>query len=184
MADVGKLCYKHSGTHAGKLCYKSSGDDAGKLIYKIDAGQLTTITFAWDADGKDLDICAFWTGAPSMVMGYGYNTSTQEQVSGAYRITYSGDKRGTDDAEWVKIKMSPWKTGPRTFDVHLNFFGYDSSTYPANKCIVIATQENGGSIVLRDVGCSTNTGAKATTGDPGIRVTFDSTGHLQSMEVI
>jgi hypothetical protein len=188
MAGVGKLVYRSSGNDAGKLCYKASGADAGKLVYKVDAGRLTTITFAWGTDGKDLDICAFWTGAPSMVMGYGYNTSKQEQISGAYHITYSGDERGTNVSEWVKIKMTPWSAGARTFDIHLNFFGYDPSTYPANKCIVVASQENGGSIILRDVNCGTNDGSttsrKALTRDPGVRVTFDATGHLQSMEVI
>lgn len=190
MADVGKLVYKASGIDAGKLCFKASGADAGKLVYKVDAGHLTTITFAWGADGKDLDMCAYWTGAPDMKVGYGYlyTQDPTEFTSGAYYIQHSGDKRGTNDSEWVKIKMAPWSAGARTFDVHLNFFGYDPSTYPANKCIVVASQENGGSIILRDVNCGTNdgstTGRKALIRDPGVRVTFDETGHLQSMETI
>lgn len=192
MADVGKLVYKASGVDAGKLCFKSSGNDAGKLVYKVDAGDWTTITFAWSSKGKDLDICAYWTDAPNMAMGFGHNTSTSEQVSGAYRIRYSGDKRGTDNAEWVKIKMSPWSAGSRTFEVHLNFYGYDATSYPASTCSVIATQINGETRILNNVPCSTRTGNAdqtpnpgiATTSDPGVRVTFDDAGHLQSMEVI
>ena len=183
MGDANKLCYK---ANDGRLAYKASGDDAGKLVYKVDAGQLTTIAFAWAADGRDLDMCAYWTGAPDMKVGYGYlyTQDPTEFTSGAYYIQHSGDKRGTDDSEWVKIKMTPWSGGARTFDVHLNFFEYNSSAYPASKCTVIATQANGRSIILRDVACGTTYHSKALDSDPGVRVTFDATGHLQSMEVI
>lgn len=180
MADVGKLVYKASGTDAGKLCYKASGADVGKLVYKVDAGDWTTITFAWSSKGKDLDICAYWTGAPSMAMGYGHNTSTSEQTSGAYHIFYSGDKTGTNEAEWVRIKMIPWSGGARTFKVHFNFYGY-SSSYPESECTVIATQPSGLTIIKRNQSCSTSAGNPATTSSPYCTIEFDEAGHLQSV---
>ena len=117
-------------------------------------------------------------------MGYGYNTSKAEQVSGPYHILYSGDERGTDTSEWVKIKMSPWSGGTRTFRIHLNYFGYNETTYPAESCAVIATQANGPSKVLTSVPCATNSGDPATTSDHGVVLTFAANGTLQSMEVI
>ena len=192
MSDIGKLCYRANGVDAGKLCYKSSGADAGKLVFKVHPGDWTIITSAWDLNGRDLDICAYWTGAPNMVMGFGHNTSQNEQISGPYHIIYSGDKQGVNEAEWVKVKMEPWDGGYRTFNMHFNFYGYDASSYPASKCIVIASQVNGNTIILPDVSCSTRTGNTsiqpnpgiATTSDPGVRVTFDSIGYIQSVEAI
>lgn len=182
-SELGKLCYKHSD---GRLAFKSGGGDADKLIYKGSAGDWTLVTFAWGSDGKDLDICAYWDGASSMKMGYGYNTSKAEQVSGPYHIIYSGDERGTDTSEWVKIKMSPWSGGMRTFRIRLNYYGYNASSYPANSCAVIATQANGPSKVLTSVPCATRSGepATATASNPGVILTFAANGTLQSMEVI
>lgn len=53
MGDLGKLCYKRNN---GNLAYKHGGSS---LVYKVESGDWTTVTFAWGADGKDLDICAF-----------------------------------------------------------------------------------------------------------------------------
>lgn len=180
MADVGKLVYKASGNDAGKLCYKASDADAGKLVYKAQAGDWTMVTFAWSSKGNDLDICAYWTGAPSMAMGYGHNESTSEQISGAYHIFYSGDVRDTNSAEWVKIKMIPWSGGARTFKVHFNFWGY-SSSYPESECTVIASQINGPTIIKRNQACGTSYHSAATTGSPSCTIEFDSTGRLVSV---
>lgn len=178
MGDAGKLCYK-SGD--GRLAFKAAGADAGKLVCKVDAGQLTAIAFAWPSSGKDLDICAFWTGASDMKVGFRYNSAAAVYTRGAYYIEYSGDKRGVDDSEWVRIKMSPWSGGERTFDVHLNFYEYDSVDYPASTCTVIAAQENGPSIISRDVGCGTTFHREALESDPGVRIAFDASGRLLSV---
>ena len=76
MSDIGKPCYKYND---GRPCYKKGGTQP---VYKISVGDWTQISFAWGSDGRDLDICAYWDGAPSMKMGYGYDTSTSEKVSG------------------------------------------------------------------------------------------------------
>lgn len=180
MANEGKLVYKDGD---GRLAYKAAGDDAGQLAYKAAPGGWTTVTFAWGSDGKDLDICAYWDGANTMKMGYGYNTSKAEQVSGAYHIYYSGDIRAVDTSEWVRIKMSPWSGGVRTFRVHFNFFEH-SATYPATTCAVIAAQDNGASKVLFNVPCSGVYNRGALDTDPGVKLTFAANGTLQSMEVI
>lgn len=178
MTNIGKICYK-SGD--GRPACKAGGSAP---VFKADAGSWTKISFAWGSDGKDLDICAYWDGANSMKVGYNHNTATSEQTSGPYHIFYSGDERGTDTSEWVRIKMSPWSGAVRTFKVHFNFYGYVSSTYPANTCAVVATQENGPSRVLVSVPCSTRHGQAAATSDPGVKLTFSADGTLQSMEVI
>ena len=182
-ADAGKLVYKKSGSDAGKLAYKKSGSDAGKLIYKANLGGRTKVTFAWGSDGKDLDICAFWDAAPSLKVGYGYQ-SGGEHSSGAYHISYSGDIRGVDTSEWVEIEQRPWSGGPTTFTVYLNFFGYDAERYPASTCAVIAAQENGETKVLYDVPCGTTHGSKATSGHGGVRLHFDSSGFLERMTTV
>lgn len=176
MSDIGKPCYKHND---GNPCYKKGGTQP---IYKVSVGDWTQISFAWGSDGRDLDICAYWDGAPSMQMGYGYDTSTTEKVSGAYRILYSGDIRGEDSSEWCKIKMKPWSGGVRTFKIHFNYYGYDSS-HTANTCTVIASQIGGGTKVKRGQPCSTTAGRAAIGGsgpdaDPYCVVSFDETGKL------
>lgn len=116
-----------------------------------------------------------------MKMGYGYDTSTTEKVSGAYRILYSGDIHGEDSSEWCKIKMKPWSGGVRTFKIHFNYYGYNSS-HTANTCIVIASQIGGGTFVKRGQPCSTSDGGKtpraANIDDPYCVVSFDETGKL------
>lgn len=180
MGDANKLCYK---ANDGRLAYKASGDDAGKLVYKVAVGDWTTITFAWSTKGRDLDICAFWVGAPDMKMGYSYNTNKTEQISGAYHIFYSGDETGTNTAEWVRIKMIPWSTGSRTFKVYFNFYEY-SSSYPESECTVIASQINGPTIIKRNQPCGTSYHNPATTSSPvspSCTIEFDGAGRLVSV---
>lgn len=177
MSGEGKLCYK---PNDGRLAFKRGGD--GSLVFKVAAGDWTQISFAWGSDGRDLDICAYWDGAPSMQMGYGHDTSTSEKISGAYHIFYSGDIRGTDASEWCKIKMKPWQNGgARTFKVHFNYFGHDSE-HGASTCTVIASQMGGETFVKREQACSTSEDGTnpraANTGDPYCVVSFDETGKL------
>lgn len=172
MGDLGKLCYKRNN---GNLAYKRGGSS---LVYKVEAGDWTTITFAWGADGKDLDICAYWDGASGMQMGYGHNTSTSEQVTDAYHIFYSGDITSSDASEWCKVKMSPWSgDGSRTFRVHFNFYGYGED-YTGSTCSVIASQPNGKTLYKQGQACGTAKGKAAQTSDPCCTVTFDATGKL------
>jgi len=178
MGDLGKLCYKHGN---GSLAYKK---DEGSLVYKSKAGDWTMVSFAWGSDGKDLDICAYWDGASGMQMGYGHNTSTSEQVQGAYHIVYSGDITSTDSSEWCKIRMNPWASGARTFKVHFNYYGYNGEKYPLNTCTVIASQQGGETRILRDVACGTAKGQAAQTSDSGVVLTFDAKGTLTSLEAI
>ena len=181
MSDTGKLVYKHGN---GSLAYKKSGEQAGSLVYKADLGSETLVTFAWASDGKDLDICGYWDNAPDLKVGWSYQQSRGEYVSGAYRIWWSGDVRGTDASEVLKINRSPWGGAPSTFTVRLNFYGYDSSDYPANTCSVIVSQVNGETKILHSVPCGTTGGSPATDANPGIRVTFDSSGFLDKVEVV
>ena len=180
MSDTGKLVYKHGN---GSLAYKKAGEQAGSLVYKADLGSETTITFAWGSDGKDLDICAYWDDAPALKVGYGYNSTSGDYSSGAYFISYSGDIRGTDTSEWVRIIKRPWAGAPTSFTVRLNFYGHDTD-HQASTCAVIVSQANGETKTLFDVPCGTNGSNRATDADPGIRVTFDSSGFLDKVETI
>lgn len=175
MSDIGKLCYKRQ---TDSLAHKKSG---AALVYKIKAGSWTMVSFAWGSDGKDLDICAYWDGASSMQMGYGHNTSTSEQVSGAYHILYSGDITSTDSSEWCKVKMAPWSGGARTFKIHFNYYGFDSEDYPLNTCTVIASQQGGQTLIKRNVSCSTSASRAANTSDPYVTVEFDAKGQLTAL---
>lgn len=178
MSNLGKLCFKKSGS---ALVYsKRTGSDRYKLVYKGNPAGVTTISFAWGSDGKDLDICAYWTNFPSKQFGYGHDTSTAEQRFGdnnEYYLQYSGDIKGTGGTEWVKINMSPWRSG-ETFKIHFNFYGYDAEDCPSSICTVIASQVGGGTFIKRDVSCSTSTGSAAQTSDPYVTINFDASGRL------
>ena len=175
MSDLGKLCHSLS---ADNLAYKKDGEE---LVFKTKGGDWTVISYAWGSDGKDLDICAYWSGASDLQMGYGHNISTTEQVQGSYHIIYSGDITSTDASEWCKVKMKPWSQGERTFKVHFNYFGYDGDAYPLGTCTVIASQLGGETIIKRNVPCSTTQGKAATTSDPFVTITFDKSGNLASV---
>ena len=179
MAESKKLCY--STMQSGRpLCYKKN-NSSRPLIYKAAAGAETVISFAWGGDGRDLDICAYWEGASGMKVGFGWNTSTAEQVSGVYHIKYSGDVTSADASEWCKVRMKPWGDGSsRTFRVHFNFYGA-SEEYPASSCTVIASQSGGRTLVKSGQACSSSHGRKADTGDPSCLVTFDASGKLVSI---
>ena len=81
------------------------------------------------------------------------------------------------------FRKTIWSQGPRTFRIHFNFFGY-SSSYPGSTCTVIAAQLGGQTLVKSDVACGTRASSEATTGDPGVVVTFDESGRLQSVNSI
>ena len=73
--------------------------------------------------------------------------------------------------------MKPWSGGVRTFKIHFNYYGYDSS-HTANTCTVIASQIGGGTFVKRNQSCSTGSGRAANTDDPSCVVSFDEQGKL------
>lgn len=175
MSSLGKLCHKKS---SSPLAYKK---DEGSLIFKVEPGDWTMISFAWGSEGKDLDICGYWSGASSLQMGYGHNTSKAEQVQDSYHILYSGDITSSDSSEWCKVKMSPWSKGERTFKVHFNYFGFDEEDYPLNTCTVIASQQGGETLIKRNVPCATSKGRAANTSDPCVTIAFDETGNLISL---
>lgn len=176
MAGENKLCYAPS----GNLAYKR-GD--GRLIFKTESFGWTQISFAWDADGKDLDIRAQWSdGGP--IVGYGYNSDAGDYSTGVYGLIYSGDIRGSLSSEWVKIKRKPWGGSASSFVVRFNFYGYDESSFPTSVCTVIASQEGGETIVKPNVLCGTHGGDSAAYTDPGVRIDFDGSGKLLSITPI
>lgn len=173
MADEGKLCFSKSGS---ALCYTKKGTN--QLIFKgAPQGQETIVTFAWDSTGRDLDIFAYWDGAPDMTAGYAHGSGG---TSGAYSLIYSGDITSDNASEWCKIKMSPWGAGQNTFTVHFNFFGSDED-HPASSCVVIASQTGGPTKIKYNQSCSTSHGRAANESDPSCTVTFDSNGNLVSL---
>lgn len=172
-ADLGLLCHKHGG---GRLCYKHGGN---ALIYKAKAGEETTVTFAWGSDARDLDILAYWEGAPQLTAGYGHGSGGTEKP---YSLVYSGDITSSDASEWCKVKMSPWGGGgSRRFFVHFNFFGFGED-YPGAACTVVASQPDGKTLIKRDQSCATDAGRAAAQGDPCCILTFDEAGKLVSIE--
>ncbi len=176
MSAVGKLCYK-SGD--GSLAYKHG---QGDLIYKAEGVLKTLVTFAWDAAGRDLDICGYWLGAPDMMVGFSHSTS-KENESGAYHIEYSGDVTQVQSSEWAWVWMSPWSANAedRKFRVHFNFFGSEDE-YPTSECTVVANQPGVKTVVKRSQACGTTRGSKATTENPYCTVVFDAGGRLTRIE--
>ncbi len=176
MSDAGKLCHKSG---AAELAYKHGGD---ALIYKADVAPKTLVTFAWDAEGRDLDICGYWLGAPDTAIGYGHSTA-KEHESGAYRIEYSGDITRVEGSEWARLWMTPWSADAeeRKFRVHFNFFGHDEE-HTTSQCTVVANQPGVKTAVKREQACGTAHGVKATTEDPYCTVVFDAAGRLTGIE--
>lgn len=171
-SDVGQLCYKKNSV---ALCFKKGGS---QLVYKIASGGETTVTFAWASDLKDLDILAYWDGAPDLTAGYGHGSGG---TSGPYSISYSGDSTSADSSEWVRVAMSPWGSGgARTLRVHFNCYGFGDD-YPGSACMVIASQPDGPTIIKYDQPCATRKGQPADTSDPCCVVTFDERGNLVSV---
>ena len=172
------------------LVYAASDDalaynrENGRLVYKgsDEPRGWTTITFAWDKTANDLDICAYWSAAQGLQVGFNHTGEYAGLYeSGPYKINYSGDVQGVGKSEWVKIIMSPWKAGTREFVVHLNFYRYDSDMYPGNICTVIASQEGGRTIIKRNVECSTEYKKPATTASKSVKICFDKNGKLSSI---
>lgn len=173
MADEGKLCYSKSGS---SLCYSKGSSE--QLIYKEAAqGEETVVTFAWDSSGRDLDIMAYWDGAPNLTAGYDHGSGG---TSGAYSLEYSGDVTSEGASEWCKVKMDPWSAGIRTFTVHFNFFGADEE-HTASSCIVIASQPGGKTLMKPGQLCSTSHGRAANKNDPYCIVSFDINGNLEGL---
>ena len=179
MSELGHLCCSAS---SGSLVWKQGGAHEYSLVYKMRKGADTVISFAWGADGKDLDICAYWEAAPDMKAGWSWGSGGWISLDGVtYTLEYSGDIRDVDASEWVKIKKSVWSKGSNSFRVYLNFFGYNASLYPASTCTVIAAQENGPTKMLV-ANCGTRTSKRAEPSqDPFVTVTFDATGKLVSL---
>ena len=175
MAESKKLCYstKQSGR---PLCYKKN-NSSRPLIYKADGGKETTGTGAGPRDARDLDIHAYWTGAPELTAGFSHGNGG---TSGVYSLKYSGDVTSEAGSEWCKIKMSPWGgSNARTFRVHFNFYGHDEE-HPGTSVTVIASQPGGKTLMLNTNG-SAGSHRAANSGDPSCTVTFDESGKLVSL---
>ena len=180
MAGIGSLIYRVGG--ADNLIYRAAGADAGHLVYRAANPGDITISFAWNGDGRDLDLCAYFLDLASWQFGYGYNYSTDEAVytNGNYSLTYSGDIRGVAASEYFIIPAAVAKLDQRMFRVHLNYYSYGVD-YPLSTCTVVAAQKNGKTVVLENVACSTSNGRKANTNDPYITVNFNADGKLTSI---
>jgi len=178
MAGENQLCHK-SGSNS--LAYKHGGN---ALIYKAtpQPGE-TLITFAWRSDADDLDICAYWNAAESLKVGFGYNLAG-DYTSGDYNISYSGDETSAGGSEWVKISQRPWGGSAVSFTVRLNFYGFNSSSYPGNSCCITASQENGETKFLYDFACGTDAGSKALDTHPGVTIDFDENGYLTGISAL
>lgn len=188
MADAKKLCFKAAGEDAGSLCFKAAGTYAGHLVYKFGTGAETIITFAWGDKAKDLDICAYWLGAPNLKVGFGWNHHAagtyhvySDTVSGiTYNIGYWGDVRDTNSSEKLQVWKSPiWSSGDNTLRIHLNFYAWDATNYPDTNCAVIASQPGG--LTLECAAQTNPRSGKAFTTDPYVDVVFSSAGNLQSL---
>ena len=187
MSGIGKPCYKHND---GRPCYKKNGTQP---IYKVSVGDWTQISFAWGSDGSDLDIWAYWEGAPNMCAGFRKESEPQSIPSsdpnsnpdetcsrdGAYMLWWTGDNKTVGGSENIKVKMEPWNGGgSRRLIIKLNFYGYDSEVHPGSTCTVIAAQLGGETKVKRGVECGTTKGSSAVSSAYGVVVSFDETGKL------
>lgn len=173
-------------TDLGRLVYAATGNalahnrENGRLVYKCDAAPRgwTKISFAWDKTARDLDICAYWSAAKDMKVGFRYGGAGLHE-SGPYKIEYSGDITAVGGSEWVKIIMSPWSVGTREFIIHLNYYDYDPESHPGNTCTVVASQEGGKTFIKKDVVCSSPGGTDpATESSNYVTVRFDKDGKL------
>lgn len=175
---IGDLCYKkgYSPPSNAPLIYKKAGPDIGKLCYKgVPLGKIV-ITFSWPRDATDLDICAYWTSAPDLKVGFSYQSRGGDYSSGIYNISWGGDEQGTGATEHVEI----WRTSnttSTTFRVHFNFYGPSDSGI----CSVVATQANGNTFVQDNQPCGTTRRSPADTDDPGVQLNIDASGKLTGM---
>ena len=174
----GDLAYAQGGKLAFKLGdVKDEG--VGNLVFKRDRPCATLITFAWGVEGSDLDILAYWADEPTLTAGYKNGSGGTKN---GYRIAWSGDKRGPDNGEWVRVSKTPWGNSERKFIVHLNFYGYDPEDYPLDSCTVIVNQLQGGSRMIVNQPCGTSHLSKALQSHPYVEITFDDGGKLVSAE--
>lgn len=168
MAD--DLAYSPNGGH---LAYKKSGAGLkGHLIYPLEA-EWAQIDISWGSDGRDLDICGYWTSRDSATVGW--NQSGSAYRDGTYRsIWSSGDNTGVAGRERIYVRVVPWATSPRTYKVHFNYYGAEED-YPATTCTVKVSK---GGVTLTKTGqpCARRDGNRAEKSDPSCTITFGESG--------
>lgn len=143
MNREGHLCFS-AVSSSRELVFSQSSDPskAGHLVFFKNQGDWTQVTFAWGADLTDLDICAYWEGAPEYTFGYKQKNETPPSP---YNIKWSDDETGTGVSEWCQIWKSSWKGGSNVFRVHFNYF---RSVPAGSVCTVIANQRGGETKIL------------------------------------
>ncbi len=161
------LAYSPKGGH---LAYKRG---SGDLIYRFDGSLWAVVEISWGDDGKDLDICGYWTARPSATVGW-------SQGGGAYRdgiyqsIWSSGDNTGVGGMERIYVRAVPWSSPSRVYKAHFNFYGANPD-YPASTCMV-KVRGRGMELVKMNQPCSRNASRRAETGDPFCTITFSDNG--------
>ena len=162
------LAYSPNGGH---LAYKRGGD--GNLIYKFDGDLWAVIDVIWGSDGRDLDICGYWTSRSSATVGWAQSGNAYRD--GVYQsIWSSGDNTSVGGRERIYVRVAPWATSPRTYKVHFNYYGADDS-HTATTCTV-KVRRNGVELVKSGQPCARNDGHKAETSDPCCTITFSDNG--------
>ena len=165
MAD--DLAYSPNGGH---LAYKRR---SGDLIYKFDGEFWAVIDISWGSDGRDLDICGYWTSRSSATVGW--SQSGNSYRDGAYQsIWSSGDNTSVGGRERIYVRVSPWATSPRIYKVHFNYFGADED-HQSTTCTV-RVKKDGVELVKGSQSCARNSGHRAETSDPCCTITFADNG--------
>lgn len=163
-SQIGHLCYAHNSQHL------AHSQDGHLIFKKLDLLGWAKVTIEWSNNDRDLDILGFWDGDPSRKCGWNQGYSGPYH-SGLYQSDWSGDDTSEAGTEIINLYMNPWAHSNRVYKIYFNFYGQGSS------CNVYVEQN--GKTLSRSQPCSSRSGKKAETTDPGCLIEFNEDGSLK-----
>jgi hypothetical protein len=122
------------------------------------------VVIAWnDYGGKDVDICAYWSDAPSQRAGYGQRYPVNV---GYDTLKWPSNDNMDSGPETIQCDVGG-RTSRRLY-IHFNY--YREAGSPPN---VKVTAKNNGQTKSLESSAGVRSGSAASTSDPGVVIVFD-----------
>ena len=152
------------------------------LIYAAALTMSCHIVISWEG-GSDVDICAFFTHYPSVMVGYAHDGYIND--GNGLTAAWGGDNT-TGGPETVDLAYSGWDSLlGKSFEIHANWYsvGTDSEGNELSgggSATITATDQRGNTKTFTLMP-ATNKHKKAEAGDPGAIIIFDYDGSIKQI---
>ena len=153
----------------------------GTILYAAQVSMAVDIVISWEG-GNDVDICAFFNVVSGSV-GYSHGDTID---GNGFHANWSGDNT-SGGPETLRIEYSGGRSSLADvcFDIHANWFSVgrdaEGNEQSGGGPATVTATDSKGTTKSFTIMPATSKGRAAQSGDPGVRLNFNTNGTLKSI---